>query len=341
MTGEYSPPIIQDMSISTEAGNVLKTIEKYQPVRPSLLVEKLELSEKTLYKHLSTLLDENLIVKRGTNGKSYYYVNDKVSDNDYISVDPLDTIDLLIEQNYIYVNPSGVIKRGLKGFNEWCEKNKLNFDLQKKLYSKKLKDISKIKKFGLIFAKNRILSGNEKVILDEVLFSDFYTFDHFGKTKLGQLIYIAKTSQNVELIREISLIIKPSIIQLIKKYNIEMVCFIPPTIDRKIQIMDELEKSLNLSIPKLKIEKVASQTKVAQKTLRKLEDRIINAKNTIALNPNQKIIGNVLIIDDATGSGATLNETAKKIRNISENKIKIYGYSVVGSYKGFDVISEI
>lgn len=39
--------------------------------------------------------------------------------------------------------------------------------------------------------------------------------------------------------------------------------------------------------------------------------------------------------------GATLNETAKKIKNIAKNNIKVIGYSVVGSYKGFDVISEV
>lgn len=70
------------------------------------------------------------------------------------------------------------------------------------------------------------------------------------------------------------------------------------------------------------------------KTLRKLEDRIDNAIKTIAINPSQIISGNVLVIDDATGSGATLNETAKKIKNISKNNIKVIGYSVVGSYKG-------
>lgn len=78
-----------------------------------------------------------------------------------------------------------------------------------------------------------------------------------------------------------------------------------------------------------------------QKTLRKLEDRIINAKTTIIVPPNQQIDYNILIIDDAAGSGATLNETAKKIRTIATNKIKIIGYSIVGSYKGFDIISEV
>ena len=31
----------------------------------------------------------------------------------------------------------------------------------------------------------------------------------------------------------------------------------------------------------------------------------------------------------------------KKIKTISEETIKVIGYSVVGSFKGFDVISEV
>jgi len=326
------------VQISSEAQNVLEAIKKFQPVRPNLLVENLGISEKTIYKHLARLLSENLVTKIDSNGKSFYLINQKSRD---INIDPLNLADLLIEQNYIYVSPSGEMIRGLMGLHEWCIKNNTSFEKQKSLYATRLKDLGKLKRDGLISAKKRILSGTEKVFLNDVFFSDFYTFDHFGKTKLGQLIYVAKTSQNIDLIREISANIKPSILKLIEEYNIQQVCFIPPTIDRKIQIMDELKKSLNLDLTEIKIEKVTSKTKVAQKTLRKLEDRIANARTTMAVDPNQKITGNVLMIDDATGSGATLNETAKKILNITNAKIKIIGYTVVGSFKGFDVISEI
>lgn len=47
------------------------------------------------------------------------------------------------------------------------------------------------------------------------------------------------------------------------------------------------------------------------------------------------------MIDDTTGSGETLNETADKIRNIAKKDVKIIEYSIVDSYKGFDVISEV
>lgn len=48
----------------------------------------------------------------------------------------------------------------------------------------------------------------------------------------------------------------------------------------------------------------------------------------------------VLIIDDAIGSGSTVNEIAEKIR--SKFSIEnVYAYAVVGSYKEFDVLSVV
>ena len=154
-------------------------------------------------------------------------------------------------------------------------------------------------------------------------------------------MYLGKTSQNKQLIAEIATIIKPGINELIKKHNIKLVCFIPPTIDRKVQFMEVLKQNLKINLPEIIAVKTIGEARIPQKTLRKLEDRIINARATIAVSPSQKINSNVLIIDDATGSGATLNETAKKIKTIASGKIKVIGYSVVGSFKGFDVISEV
>lgn len=50
---------------------------------------------------------------------------------------------------------------------------------------------------------------------------------------------------------------------------------------------------------------------------------------------------NIVLIDDAVGSGATLNETAKKIRAQGLCRGKIIGLAITGSAKGFDVISEV
>ena len=231
--------------------------------------------------------------------------------------------------------------RGLQGFIAWVEKNHFDLDKEKIAFIKRVKETLGLKKHGVISAMKSILSEKNKLNLDNIFFSDFYNIDYFGKTKLGQLVYLGKTSQNRNLILEVSKIIKLDIEQIIAKYDIGFVCFIPPTIDRKLQFLDVLKKGLRLNIQEVVISKITSETRVPQKTLRRLDDRILNAKATIVVKPTQKIDKNVFIIDDATGSGATLNETAKKIKDIADKHVKVYGYSVVGSYKGFDVISEV
>ena len=86
--------------------------------------------------------------------------------------------------------------------------------------------------------------------------------------------------------------------------------------------------------------KVKTPVIVPQKTLNKLEDRIINARETIVVDDTSKYT-NILLIDDAVGSGATLNEVAKKIRQKGICSGKIIGLAITGSVKGFDVISEV
>ncbi|PIP27854.1 MAG: hypothetical protein COX29_04155 [Candidatus Moranbacteria bacterium CG23_combo_of_CG06-09_8_20_14_all_35_22] len=328
------------INISKEAKKVLGIIRQYGPIRSTELIKMLGLSSKNSHKHLAKLLDERLVKKTGSVPRVFYVVDNELEN---INFDSLDKDDQLIEQNYIYVSPSGEISRGISGFQIWCRKNQFNLEKEKEEFIQKLKISQKFKnkKSGLISAKKIILSGKEKVYLDDIFFSDFYTIGHFGKTKLGQLVYLGKSSQNKDLILEIAKLTKSGIKDIIEKYNIGLICFIPPTIDRKVQFLDVFEKYLNLNLAKINAVKIDSPTKIPQKTLRKLEDRIINAQTTIAINPNQTINSNILIIDDATGSGATLNETAKKIRTITDKKIKIIGYSVVGSFKGFDVISEV
>ena len=150
----------------------------------------------------------------------------------------------------------------------------------------------------------------------------------------------AKQSQNKKLMKEISLQIKSKIIKLIKKNKITSVGFIPPTVKREFQLMKVIQKHLNLDSKLISITKAKTDVAVPQKTLTKIEDRIQNARNTIIVDDNNKH-KNILLIDDAVGSGSTLNETALQIKRRGICTGKIYGLAIVGSFKGFDVISEV
>ncbi|MFA6387900.1 MAG: phosphoribosyltransferase family protein, partial [Patescibacteria group bacterium] len=134
--------------------------------------------------------------------------------------------------------------------------------------------------------------------------------------------------------------IKPQVQKIILQYNIDGVGFIPPTIKREVQLMSVLAKQLDIKQEIISINKVINDVAVPQKTLTKIDERITNARNTIYVTERKKF-ENILLIDDAVGSGATLNETAKKIRAQNLCTGKIIGLALTGSYKGFDVISEV
>jgi len=49
---------------------------------------------------------------------------------------------------------------------------------------------------------------------------------------------------------------------------------------------------------------------------------------------------NVLLIDDAVGSASTLNQIAGKIKS-KKLANYVYGLAIVGSFKEFDVITDV
>ena len=100
-----------------------------------------------------------------------------------------------------------------------------------------------------------------------------------------------------------------------------------------------LEKGLNLNTRNIAIEKIKTEIVVPQKSLTKLKDRVENVESTIIVRETNKS-NKILLIDDAVGSGATLNGVAEKIKKLNISK-KIIGVSLTGSFKGFDVISEV
>jgi predicted amidophosphoribosyltransferase len=180
----------------------------------------------------------------------------------------------------------------------------------------------------------------ERVALDKLFYLDFYAIEWFGKTKLGQLLLLAKSSQNKKQIAALIEMITPQVKHIMTKFGIDAVGFIPPTVKRETQFMSELKKRLPIKQRLLSIIKAKTSVMVAQKTLTKLQDRVDNAQQTIIVE-DKTPFDNILLIDDAVGSGATLNETAAQIKQKKLCHGKIIGLAIVGSFKGFDVISEV
>jgi predicted amidophosphoribosyltransferase len=85
--------------------------------------------------------------------------------------------------------------------------------------------------------------------------------------------------------------------------------------------------------------KVTGEIAIPQKALSKIEERVNNARASILLTEKRKF-KKVLLIDDAIGSGATINETALKLKDQAVAS-HIIGLAITGSFKGFDVIQEV
>lgn len=156
---------------------------------------------------------------------------------------------------------------------------------------------------------------------------------------MGQFLLNGKQSQNKKIIHRISEAIAPDLHALIKREKIDAVAWAPHSIPRRVPFLKEDEKNLALSLPRIEIMKVyGGDIPIAPKSLAKLEERVQNARETMVVVPTQISHRNILLIDDAVGSGATLNEIAGKIK--SKGAKRIIGYAIVGSYNGFEVIKE-
>ena len=296
------------------------------------------ISTRAVRKQLKNLLDKGLLTKIGRPPKVYYLLAENKTPFDVSIVDK--KILKIINDRYLYISPSGEAKYGWEGFMLWCKKTKHDPVKTAGEYIATLNKYDEFRKGDFIDGMHKMKNTFDEVFLDKLFYLDFYSIERFGKTKLGQMLLYAKQSQNKVLIRKVVDEIKPKVLKIVQKNSVDGVLFIPPTVKREMQFMKELENGFNLPIKTLSVVKVKTEIAVPQKTLTKLEDRIENAKQTIIVDEAGSY-KNILLIDDAVGSGSTLNETARQLRRKGIVSGMIIGLAITGSFKGFDVISEV
>ena len=316
---------------------LIEYITKNKQASASDLVNYLDISKQALFKHhLSKALQNKDLTKIGKAPKVFYLLNEEKKKEE-ITIDY--KIQQIIDDNYSIISSNGKRLNGFEGFCYWCDKNDLDIQKTAKEYIKTLKKYEAYRKNGLIDGMQKMKSTFKDVYLKKVYYLDFYSIERFGKTKLGQTLLYGKQSGNKKLIKEITLQTAPKIKELIIKHKIDAIGFVPWTVKREVQFMQELEKNLQLNLKKITIDKLKTEITIPQKTLSKLQDRIENTKNTIVVSEKGQY-KNILLIDDAIGSGATLNGIAQQIKqkNIAKNVI---GLAITGSFKGFDIISEV
>lgn len=325
------------MNYINNRAQILEILEHKGRVRPRELYRTLDIGPRAVFKQIKKLLEEGLLTKEGTAPNVFYIIkNDSASK---ITIGEIDPESLkIINENFYLIASSGKEMMGLPAFNTWCVQRKLEVGKTAKEYAISFKKLSAYKNDrDLIDGTEKIKKTFDKCYLDKLYYLDFYSIERFGKTKLGQMLLYAKQSQNRKLIKELVQVVKPKIEALAK--NFDAVCYVPPTITREVQFMKELERGIELNLPVIKVTKIRGQIPIAQKTLSRLEDRIENAKRSVIIE-NPTHAQKVLIIDDAVGSGAMMNEVAKQLKD-QKTTSKVVGLAITGSFKGFDVISEV
>lgn len=306
------------------------------------LVDRLDVTKQSIHLVMNQLLAEGRVQKLGRVPKTVYRwqeISKLVPQQEWIlkngQFDFLNT-------HFLLITESGEMLNGIEGFARWCKNRKLPVNKTVDDYIVTLERYLAYKdENGLINGMPKLHNTKEfeAIHLDGLYYVDFYAIERFGKTRLGTLLHFAKQGQNKMLMKQLVSATQQTIKLFVQNEHFDAVGFVPPTIRREVQIMKYLETHLKLSLPKLRLQKLSGLIPVPQKSLQKMDERIRNARNSFAIadtNPYE----HVLLIDDAVGSGATLNQIAEKLKQKGIAK-KVSAIAIVGSFKGFDVITDV
>lgn len=307
------------------------------------MVDRLDVSKQAIHMALNQLMERGVVVKLGRTPKTVYRLAGQSPQSSKVEETALpEPVKTILKERFLLINELGVMMEGEEGFAEWCRQRGLPIAKTANEYVKTLE------KYESYYDEHRIIDGLPKLMntkgydtihLDALYYLDFYAIERFGKTRLGTLLHFAKQGQNKYLMKILVKALQSKLTALLQSGDFDAVGFVPPTIRREVQLMKYLETHLAINLPKIKIQKISGIIPIPQKSLSKLEERIRNADNTFAINETVRY-KHLLLLDDAVGSGSTLNQIAGKIK---QKKIaqKVSGLAVVGSFKGFDVVTDV
>lgn len=320
---------------------ILSLFESNGDLSVKEITDKSLVSKQMVHRVLNDLLQSQAIIKLGRSPRTVYRLTSKDKKDAPVVLSDERQIEFL-KQQFLLITETGDMKEGTEGFELWCKQRNRPFQ---KTVDEFISTCGRYLKYqdenGFIDGMERLRStkGYDQIYLDGLFYLDFYAIECFGKTKLGTLLHYAKQGQSKFLMKKLVDEIGDKITRLCHRLEIDAALFVPPTIKREVQLMKFLQTQINLSLPMLKVRKISGIIPVPQKSLAKLEERIGNAQNTFAV-AEDRTFKHVLLIDDAVGSGATVNEIAGKLKQKGVAK-KVSALAITGSLKGFDVITDV
>lgn len=251
----------------------------------------------------------------------------------------------ILEQYFWKFAANGELLTWKSGFIKRCQERKLNCN-------EKIENFCNIALYleqrksncGLLDVTEDVRAYIEGNQLDQLFYVDQYKRMEFGRGKLAEMTFYAKDLQDKKLIQQSLNLVRHQLESLIATQQIDAIAFAPHSKKRQIQLLKELEKMIDLQWkPTIKLIKYAPYgTIIAQKSLKTREQRIQNARETILIDGMrlEKAYHKVLLIDDFVWSGATLNETAKKLKSAGAKQVIWFAF--VGNMNlSYEVINEI
>jgi len=311
------------------------------------IANMLDISRTITHKALKDLIKDKKIKKIGKAPKVKYQslIFEKKIDNiDDDEFSPNFIIKDFLEQNFYKFSPEWKILIWFEWMKEWCKSRNMNLEEKVNNFLKVAEYIKNLQNScGLISAKDIFWKHFDEKFLNEIYYADQYNWMEFWRWKLAEMTFYAKQSQNKKLINEVNNKIFLKLECIIKKWDFDAIAITPHSIERKNQLLWFLKVKLKiLNLPFVNIIKYyPNNIAIPQKSLKTRQQRIQNAKNTIFINDNNiKKYKKVFLIDDFVGSGSTLNETAKKLKE--KWIFEVIGFSYVWNLNlSYDVINEV
>ena len=320
---------------------ILDLFEKKE-YAPHDLQRVLGISLQAIHRHLKYLCDNGYIEKVGRTPRVFYR---------FLRKPPVVVKSPLIDRHFLFKDAVGNIHSGVAGFLLWSQGNLKKYSLVEKvhLYEQYVRELQDLQKKDVVFSLEGKMSdfhkqSGEEVYLQGVVCAVPYAFPDFGKTKESILLSIAKegSSQSREFADQLIGDFLPILSSYVKKEGFDAIAFIPPSASRRVQLMSVLYKRFSTisTLPVISIGKRHGHVPQQQKHLGKIADRLVNADRSFFIRPTDEAYNKVLLVDDFVGSGATMNQIAKKLLRQGVAK-KVWGIGIVGVRKGFTVVKKV
>lgn len=304
------------------------------------------LSRTIIHKYIKVLVEQGELTKSWVWPRVFYQLADhNVSDQkEDVSVPIFDyATKNLLDDIFLKFSPTGEKMLGATWLAQWCKKRDLDPKEKATAYINIYKHIQSLRDdCGLLDATDAFEKNVDTYHMTATYYADQYKWMDFGRGKLAELTFYGKQSQSRTLIDESVGLFVDKITCFVRQRHIDAIAFVPPSISRQQQLLYIINTHIDQTIPRIHIEKFyTGDTKIPQKSLKKRADRIENAQKTIYVrDETTKNYKTVLLIDDFVGSGATLNETAKKLKQ--EGVDKVIGFAIVGNMDlKYEVINEM